>query len=70
MIMGALGGPARTRGCPAQGRRGPLRAPGVLRRAHLMFLQGPPPVPVGFRVCQCQRYGPSGRADGPRADRQ
>jgi hypothetical protein len=55
MIMGALGGPARTRGSPAQGRRGGLRAPGVLRRAHSMFLQGPPPArprPVGF--CQCQ----------------
>ena len=51
MIIGP-GGPARTRGCPAQGRRGPLRAPGVLRRAHSFTMQGPPP--AGF--CQCPRH--------------
>ena len=32
-----MGGPAGTRGSPAQGRRGPLRAPGVLRRARSML---------------------------------
>ena len=37
-----LGGPWGSRGCPAQGRRGPLRAPGVLRRARSMILQAPP----------------------------
>ena len=36
-----MGGPAGTRGCPAQGRRGPLRAPGVLRSARSMICRAP-----------------------------